>query len=99
MLTERPHHHAASTRPLSAEAHRIIARDLHDFGITSPEIEETLAMTTDDTRPHPTDAEMDALEAIVHPEGRCAVCGGGKPYWKHTANETDYHPFTPEDPR
>jgi hypothetical protein len=43
---------------------------------------------------HPTDAEMDALEAIVHPEGRCTVCGGGKPYWKHTANETEYHPFT-----
>jgi hypothetical protein len=51
-------------------------------------------MTTDDTR-HPTDAEMDALEAIFHPEGRCAVCGGGKPYWKHTANETEYHPFIP----
>jgi hypothetical protein len=50
-------------------------------------------MSSDDTR-HPTDAEMEALEAIVHPEGRCAVCGGGKPYWKHTANETEYHPFT-----
>jgi hypothetical protein len=38
---------------------------------------------------------VDELEAIVHPEGRCAVCGGGQPYWKHTANETEYHPFTP----
>ena len=26
---------------------------------------------------------VDALEGIAHPEGRCAVCGGGKPYWKH----------------
>jgi hypothetical protein len=50
-------------------------------------------MTPDDIR-HPTGAEMDALEAIIHPEGRCAVCGGGKPYWKHTANDTEYHPFT-----
>jgi hypothetical protein len=30
-------------------------------------------MTTDDTRPLTADEEMDALEAIVHPEGRCAA--------------------------
>jgi len=39
------------------------------------------------------DEQVDALERIVHPEGRCLTCGGGKPYWKHTANETEYHPF------
>jgi len=51
MLSERPHQHAATTRPLSAEAHQILARDLYDFGITSPKIEEALGLTTDDTRP------------------------------------------------
>ena len=23
------------------------------------------------------------IEATLHPEGRCADCGGGKDYWKH----------------
>src|SRR5690348_10994373 len=39
------------------------------------------------------DEQVDALERIMHPEGRCLTCGGGKPYWKHTANETEWHPF------
>jgi hypothetical protein len=45
------------------------------------------------SEPHDIQRAVDELEAIVHPEGRCAVCGGGKPYWKHTANDTEYHPF------
>ena len=41
------------------------------------------------------DQKVEELERIVHPEGRCAVCDGGKPYWKHTANDEDYHAFVP----
>lgn len=40
------------------------------------------------------DAAVDELERIVHPEGRCEVCGGGKPYWKHIDPNADgYHAF------
>lgn len=40
------------------------------------------------------DEQIEELERIFHPEGRCEVCGGGKPYWKHLDPNADgYHAF------
>lgn len=43
-------------------------------------------------------AYVDRLEALVHPEGRCAECGGGKPYWKHGPVNPPFHVFRPSTP-
>ena len=53
--------------------------------------------------PRPTiDEQLDRLETILHPRGRCVVCGGGEFYWKHMGDGDiegrGTHPFTPLDP-
>jgi hypothetical protein len=48
--------------------------------------------------PDPRDCDLvcriEELEAILHPVGRCVLCGGGEPYWKHDAD----HMFLPPTP-
>lgn len=41
-------------------------------------------------------AAVDQIEAILHPRGRCAVCGGGEFYWKHLDEDAD-HRFVERD--
>jgi hypothetical protein len=35
----------------------------------------------------------DRIEAVLQPEGRCAVCGGGMAYWRHGGPDAGYHLF------
>lgn len=44
-----------------------------------------------DPRSCDINCRVEELERIVHPEGRCEVCGGGKPYWKHLDPNADGH--------
>lgn len=41
--------------------------------------------------------EVERIESALHPNGRCAECGGGESYWKHLGSETGdpliHHPF------
>lgn len=39
------------------------------------------------------DAELDRLEEILQPRGRCTVCGGGEFYWKHDPSRDGFHFF------
>jgi hypothetical protein len=62
---------------------------------TSDTPEATRPCGHSDPRSCDLTCRIEAIEQIIHPEGRCAVCGGGKPYWKHLdARASDWHPFT-----
>ncbi len=63
-------------------------------GDVEPAIEDLRALIDPATRQRSIAEKVDALEQIVHPEGRCVECGGGKSYWKH-GDGPDQHPFDP----
>lgn len=41
------------------------------------------------------DQALEDLERAFHPEGRCVICGAGKPYWRHRQGAEDWHQFKP----
>lgn len=44
------------------------------------------------------DRTVDRIEAVIHPEGRCVECGGGRPHWRHISVPGAvgfYHSFKP----
>ena len=41
------------------------------------------------------DEQVETIERVLQPRGRCQVCGGGEFYWKHMSDSDEYHAFIP----
>ena len=47
------------------------------------------------------DQQVDAIERVLQPRGRCTECGGGEFYWKHVEQGdplAGFHLFQPPKP-